>query len=131
MSERPWHQIKDLTQAKQLDQLLKWLAEMEREINIPLLNTRTVTSAYTLDSADETILANASGGAFTITLFTAVGIAGKQLRIKKIDTTTNIVTIDGDGTETIEGDTTYPLGAQNRSVILESDDANWRIMGIV
>lgn len=45
---RPWHQIKDLTKPKQLDQLLKWLAEMEREINAltPAAQSSTVVRIY-------------------------------------------------------------------------------------
>jgi len=87
------------------------------------VNIATKTSAYTLVNTDVVILGN---GTFTLTLPTAVGISGKQYRIKNIGTGT--ITVDGDGSETIDGATTAVLSIQDGSIDIISDGSNWRIL---
>lgn len=92
-----------------------------------LLVVQTKTANYTVLSTDDLMLG--SGSAFTFTLFTAVGNAGKVLRFKKTDSsTTNIVTVDGAGTETIDGQLTFVLTALNQSLTIVSDGSNWLIL---
>src|SRR5687768_13337624 len=67
------------------------------------------TSAYTATSSDEVLTADSSGGAFTITLPTAVGISGRKYVIKKTDSSFNAVTIDANSAETIDGALTKAL----------------------
>jgi hypothetical protein len=87
------------------------------------------TAAYTAVASDDLILCDASGGAFTITLPTAVGISGKILVIKKTDSTlANHVTIDGSGSETIDGFTTRKLCTQHEALRIVSDGTNWQIL---
>lgn len=87
----------------------------------------SVTTTYTILASDETILADASGGAFTVTLPTAVGITGKRYSIKKTDSSTNAVTVDGDGAETIDGDANFELALQDEVIGLVSDGTEWWI----
>jgi hypothetical protein len=87
------------------------------------------TANYTASPADRIILVDASAGAITITLPTAVGIQGKPYTIKKIDSSNNNVTVDGDGAETIDGATTYLLYAQNDFIEIISDNSNWKKIG--
>ncbi len=89
----------------------------------------TKTVSYTATISDSVLLGDASGGAFTFTLPTAVGIAGREYVFKKIDSSANAVTIDGDGTETIDGATTYDLTSQYQFIRIVSDGANWLIIG--
>jgi len=94
-------------------------------------NLKTITngdSPYTALVTDHTILADASSGAITINLPTAVGLGGFHLRIKKIDATVNIITVDGNGSQTIDGALTYALFSQYGAVQLISDNANWQII---
>lgn len=88
----------------------------------------TKTGAYTLVNSDDTILADATSAGFTLTLPTAVGITGKCFTIKKIDSSTNIVTVDGNGSETIDGSTTNLLNRINESLKIISDGTNWKIL---
>lgn len=93
------------------------------------LTIASKAAAYTTLTTDDVILCDASGGAFTITLHTASGNTGDQIMIKKTDSdVTEPVTIDGDGTETIDGVTTQLLYDQNESVTLVSDGTNWQIL---
>lgn len=87
----------------------------------------SVTSTYSATTADDMILA--SGGAFTITLYAASGNSGKVIRIKKTDfSLANIITIDGNGVETIDGAATTTLNTQYEQVTLVCDGAGWHIM---
>lgn len=92
-----------------------------------ILSINSQTSGYTALTSDDVILA--SSAAFTVTLYTAVGNAGKQLIIKKTDSSlTNIITIDGNASETIDGDTTTTLNTEGEAIRIVSDGSNWQIL---
>lgn len=93
---------------------------------VPAFSQRAVTSvteAYTATRADEIILAD---GTFTVTLYSAVGFAGITLIVKNIGT--GLITLDGDGTETIDGSLIAEMNITNMALTLISDGANWRII---
>lgn len=79
--------------------------------------------------ASELVSFNATGGNSVVNLPTAVGADGKEIAIFKTDSSGNIVTINADGSETINGSASYALGIQYESVRLISDGANWLIIG--
>jgi len=83
------------------------------------------TATYTATLADDVITVDTSGGAWTLDLPTAVGNGGKVYTIKKIEASTNALTIDPDGTETIEGDTTRKMFTLNETYKIVSNNANW------
>ena len=88
------------------------------------------TTTYTALVTDGYI--NCSGSVFTVTLFAASGNAGKVLTITKTDSSlTNIITIDGNASETINGATTTTLNTQYESVTLYCDGSNWFILNRV
>jgi hypothetical protein len=82
---------------------------------------------YTTTANDGVITVDASGAARTITLVTAVGNAGLQYTIKKIDSSVNLVTIDGNGSQTIDGVVTTALSRQYEAITIISDGANWLV----
>jgi hypothetical protein len=86
----------------------------------------TKTSSYTATSFDEHILADATSGAVTITLPTAVGRTD-PITVKKIDSSINAVTIDGAGTETIDGQLTRRLDAQWDYCTLVPSGSSWYV----
>lgn len=89
------------------------------------------TSAYTVVSSDrnKTILCDATSAAFTITLPDAATIGdGFMVKIKKVDSSTNAVTVDGDASETIDGETTFSLSYQYDSIIIICDGSEWHIL---
>lgn len=96
--------------------------------DISVATKTSADSPYTVLSTDYLILADASSGAITINLPTASGITGKQYIIKKIGTDYNNITIDGNASETIDGDTTYTLHLPREWVKIVSDGTNWRII---
>jgi hypothetical protein len=95
-----------------------------------IANLVAKTSAYTLTDADFCVTADAVGGDFTLTLPTAAGRKGKRYIIKNIsDVWGEDVTVDGNGSETIDGATTYILyGGQFETLEIVSDGNNWRIV---
>lgn len=93
-----------------------------------ILAVTTKTTTYTALTTDDLILCDTSGGAFTITLPTAAGNTGKTLVFKKTTSDTSILTIDGNGAETIDGLANIKMGAQNDFVKIVSDGTNWRII---
>lgn len=89
---------------------------------------KTVTSDYTVIDSDYTILVNATGGNITITLPSASSLQGSEFNIKKIDSSVNLVTVDGNGSETIDGSTTAIIETQYESITIQSDGSNWYII---
>jgi len=81
------------------------------------------TSNYTVLITDDLLIANS--GTFTFTLPTAVGHDGKELAF--VNRGTGSVTVDGNGTETIDGDLTVLLN-DGKAIVIRSDGANWVIV---
>lgn len=91
------------------------------------------TGNYTVSTADGVdilIEADATSGSFTVSLFTAVGNTGKRITVKKIDSSANTVTVDPNGTQTIDGALTRVLSTQYEGVTVESDGSNWVVVAI-
>jgi hypothetical protein len=88
----------------------------------------TQTSAYSVSNTDSVLLANATSAAFTLTLPTAVGCAGREYRFKKIDSSANAVTIATSASQTIDGASTYSLPTQYAHVLVISDGSNWAVL---
>jgi hypothetical protein len=86
------------------------------------------TGAYTIVAAtDDYISADAAGGAFSVTLPTAVGVT-KPLTIKRMNSGANNVTVATTSSQTIDGATTYVLDQQYQSITVVSTNANWIIV---
>lgn len=88
----------------------------------------TKTAAYAITTAESGLLVDTSGGALTLTLPTAVG-AAQRYAVKKKDSSAHAVTIATTGSQTIDGFSGVTLSAQNASVEVESDGANWYVVG--
>ena len=82
------------------------------------------TSTYTIDNED--CVVNCTSGTFTVTLPTAVGLEGQYFIIK--NSGTGVITIDGDGSETIDGSLTFILSTRYESITVISNGLNWNII---
>lgn len=90
----------------------------------------TKTANYTLTAADHTVLFDTTGGALTATLPAAADHVGRLYVLKNIGAGINALTVDGDGSETIDGLTTQTvplLGA----LIIQSTGTAWVVLGSV
>jgi len=89
---------------------------------------RTVTGTDNIGANDFTILADASGGAFTETLPAAVSYPNRIFNIKKIDASANVVTVGVTGGNTIDGVGSKTLTVQYQSIMVQSNGANWFVI---
>ena len=117
--------------AAAIDSLNDSLREIKRALqySFTVASIDDGDSPYTAVETSSDILADATSGAITINLPAAVGISGRIYTIKKIDSSSNAITIDGYGAELIDGaannneiDTQYDL------LTLECDGTGWHIV---
>jgi hypothetical protein len=92
-----------------------------------VLSVATKTANYTITPIDYTVLGDATSGAITITLPTAVGAIGRTYIIKRTNSGANNVTITTTSSQTIDGVTTFTLSNQYDTITVVSDGANWMI----
>lgn len=92
------------------------------------VGTTNVSANYTVLTTDNMVNVDASGGAITLSLYTASGNTGKVLYLKKTDTSFNAVTIDPSGAETVGGSSTTTLNTQGEMLVIVSDGTNWNII---
>jgi hypothetical protein len=86
----------------------------------------TKLADYPATVADNTILCDpTAGGTFTVTLPSAVGIAGQMFTVKHIGTANNVIVSTAGGT--IDGDASTTLVAKNSLTVI-SDGANYFII---
>lgn len=85
----------------------------------------TVTGDTTLDRTHSIVLVDASSGVVTITLPDVSEFSGFQYAIKKIDTSSNDVTIDGDGANIDDVSTKLLSGPGYPSMSVGSDGSEW------
>lgn len=84
----------------------------------------TVTTDYGANDGD-TVLADASSGAVTVTLPPTVN--GIETTVKKIDGSANAVTLATPGGETIDGESSKTVTAQWTALTVTSDGSNYYI----
>jgi hypothetical protein len=92
------------------------------------LTVATKTTAYTVTSSDDLILADATSAAFTLTLPAAASNSGKRFFFVKTDSSTNGVTIDANASELINGALTWILWVQYEAVMIVSNGSNWYVL---
>lgn len=89
---------------------------------------RNVTATGNVVSGDYLIVADATGGAITMTLPPAALVPGRIYTFKRINSGANAVVIDPSGAETIDGAATYTLSAQWNSVTIMNNGIAWFII---
>jgi hypothetical protein len=89
--------------------------------------TAVKTSLYTAAS-NELVQCNPTGGAFTINLPTAGGRNGKHIVVKNVSNSTNTITIQAAGLETIDGSSSQAISFGYESLHFVSNGSNWVII---
>lgn len=86
---------------------------------------RTVTASYSCTIDDETIWADATAGAITITLFDSLQLPrARTYTVKKIDTSANAVTVQGFNSQQIDNAATYVISTPYQSNEFRNDRTN-------
>lgn len=99
--------------------------------NTSLTVRSTTATSDTLTNNDFVLLVSPTAGNSTINLPAVASIQpGRIYHIKRDATATNTVTLDGAGSETINGATTRAVGAAGTAggVIIVSDGTAWHVL---
>ena len=91
-------------------------------LNVPIAKTTT----YLMVAKDSVVLANGTGGAFTVTLPVSP-TAGQRYSVKKTDASINAITVVGSAGN-IDGASTASLVTQYQSIDAVWDSANWWVV---
>jgi hypothetical protein len=91
-------------------------------------NTSTKTADYTVATTDTVVFADATSGNVTITLPTASTASGYRFFVKRIDGSSNSVTVQRSSSDTIDGATSQSLPIQYMSITVVSNGSNWFII---
>jgi len=122
---------------QELDRLVKQINGLNLQskqstiTNVPILITSTSMSLPPVspEGVQETlVLCNALAGAITVYLPAANINKGLIFNIKKIDSSVNVVTVDGNLSETIDGAFTKGINTQYTNIKIISDGSNWHII---
>jgi hypothetical protein len=99
-------------------------------IDITAMRTVLVTADYTFDT-EMAVLADATAGVIIVTLPPVTDNRGRECIVKKTDASAYVVTVDGVGTETIDGAATVALGQQYEAVHVLCDGTQWLSVGVL
>lgn len=91
-------------------------------------NYAIVSSATALTASDDVVGVATGGSAYTITLPPRSANIGKVLVIHKLTNDFVTVTIDGDGSDTINAASSVKLNTEGESYELVATSVNWRII---
>lgn len=100
-------------------------AWLDPDLTLPI---KAIAADYTVTNTDCIILINAASNNVTATLPSASTVAGQRYRFKRTDAATTTVTLQPNGTDTIDGYTTATLGQQYASVAIVAAGGNWYII---
>lgn len=90
------------------------------------LGVRTISSSGNILTSDSVVLGDSTSGDITLTLPAASGATGQRVKIKKIDAS-NLVIIDGNSSETIDGLADFTLSSQYSYVEVVCDGTEWHV----
>lgn len=97
-------------------------SNLQRAVGIPTV--RTITASDVVVAADDVILADATGGAITVTLGPAERLQFLKITIKRVNSGANAVTVNG----TIDGGASFALASQYKGVTVQSNGTQWYIL---
>jgi hypothetical protein len=104
------------------------IANLLATVRTPTGAYRTVETTANVQSGDYLIIADATGGAITMTLPPAALVPGRIYSFKRINSGANAVIVDGYASETIDGNLTHTLTPQWNSVTIMSNGVAWFIL---
>lgn len=105
-----------------------WVEYTPAPTTAPTLTVVAKTASFTASTSEAAIYSvSAASGDVVATLPTAASAANRSLTFKRTDASANSFTIDGAGSETIDGELTIAL-TQYDSVTVVSDGTSWLII---
>lgn len=92
------------------------------------LTVTTITDDLVLTTSHEVVLCDTALGNIAVSLPAAASNEGRNYHVKKIDSSTNIVTIDADSSEVIDDGLTAVLESQYETVTVVCDGSSWFVI---
>jgi hypothetical protein len=114
--------------ASNLPSWVRAVANAVNQLIAKRVNIVSKDAAYTITEGDDVVLGDATSAAFSVTLPPAAQYTGRTFIVKKIDSSGNAVTIDGNASEEIDGATTVALSTQYESRTLLAGSTSWHII---
>lgn len=111
-----------------------WYITSNTSTSVGLPTVITKTTNYTVGTPDRAafIKADATSGALSIFLPSAVTVGnGFSVSVKKVDASANIVTVQANGSQTIDGLNTKQLVLTNDEITIISDSSNWWVVNSI
>jgi len=93
--------------------------------------TSAKTAGYTVTASNDRVLflCDTTGGAFTLALPAAASAGnGFEIAVKKTDSSANAITIDADGSETIDGAGTVAVSSRYDIAAIRCDGSGWHVV---
>lgn len=91
-------------------------------------STKSVAAAYSIVDSDDLVLCDTTSAGFTVTLPLAATNLGRRFTVLKSDASGNTLTLDGNGSETINGSATKTTTTRYAGWVVQSDGANWWVI---
>ena len=86
-----------------------------------------ISADFSMGATSDAVFLDTSSGPINVELPTAVGQGGKELLFKlKVGSSSGILV--GSGTQTIDGESYYPISYVNQSIQVISDNSNWLVI---
>lgn len=104
------------------------LTDLQDAVNIARVETTTETSVTLTAGSKRVILADATAASMVITLPPAADALDEIYYVKKVDSTTNTVMLEGDTVEEIDRELNYPLRDVHEGIAVISDGTEWFII---
>ena len=89
---------------------------------------KAITAAYNMATTDAHIEANATSAAMTVLLPSSLDCPGEDFIICKNDSSSNAVSVSGQGTQVIDGQTVWELSSQYEKIRVRSLGTEWRVL---
>lgn len=86
-----------------------------------------ISADFSMGGTSDVVFLDTSSGPINIELPTAVGQGGKEL-VFKLKAGSNSGILVGSGTQTIDGQSYYPISYINQSIQVISDNSNWLVI---
>lgn len=98
--------------------------------NVAGVGSPVAGTAYAATIADDVIIVDATLGDVTITLHSAATARFRPLQIKRVDASSNVLTVVGNGSpvETIDGQTSITVSGQYTNMTIINDSTLWHIL---
>jgi len=94
------------------------------------VGVKTVTAAYTVEANIFYVRVDLTSGAITVTLPLAAGKDGRRIRVYKVSSDANILTLGVTGSDTINGVSTQTVTSQYSGwEVVSNGNAAWEIIG--